>query len=183
MDLLSPSSAIILFCMDMAVICTIVLFYEQRFLTTFPDRLRKRWKFATRFLLFIPGIVLLLIGILILWVWKTEPGIRFIHALLVLSIWMPITFMVFSILFAPRKKLPVLILPAIVIILGFIPVIRLTPIDGFQSLFDQVGFMLPLGIGIATMAAMYIGLIHLNKKLFATDRFSIDPVHLEKTKF
>ena len=169
--------------MDMAVICTIVLFYEKRFLTTFPGRLRKRWKFATRFLLFIPGVVLMLIGILILWVWKTEPGIRFIHALLVLSVWMPITFMVFSILLAPRKKLPVLILPAIVIILGFISVIRVTSINRFQSLFDQVGLMLPLGIGFATMTAMYIGLIHLDKKLFATDRFSIDPVHLEKIEF
>ena len=183
MDHLPPSSLIILFGIDIAVICTIVFFFEQRFLTTFPDRIHKRWKFATLFLLFIPATVLLLIGILILWVWKTEPGIRFVHAILVLSIWMPITFMVFSILFAPRKRLSVLILPAIVIILGFIPVIHLTPIDGFHALFDQVGFMLPLGIGIATMATMYIALIHLNKKLSATDRFSIDPIHLEKTKF
>jgi hypothetical protein len=102
---------------------------------------------------------------------------------LVLSIWMPITFMVFSILLAPRKKLSVLILPAIVIILGFIPVMRLTPIDGFHAWFDKVGFMLPLGIGIATMAAMYIGLFHLNKKLSTTDRFSNGSFHLEKTEF
>lgn len=183
MDLFTPSSGIWLFCVDMAVVCAIVLFFEQRFLKKIPDRIRKRWKFATFLLLFIPAIVLLLIGILILWVWKTEPGIRFVHALLVLSIWMPVTFMIFSILFAPRKNLPVLMLPVIVIILGLIPIIRMTSIDGFQALFDPVGFIPPLGIGIATMAVMVICLIHLNKKLSGTDRFSTDPNHLEKTKF
>lgn len=183
MNVFTPSSMVVFFSMDMAIVCAIVLFFEHRFLTIFPDRIRKRWKLATRFLVVIPIFIVLFLGGLILWVWKTEPEIRFVHALLVLSLWMPITFMVFSILFSPQKSLSALLIPALAILLGSIPVMRITSIDGFHTVFAPVGFFPPLGIAALTLAVMYFSLFRLNKKLSGVSRMSTASFDPQKTEF
>jgi hypothetical protein len=75
----------ILLPVDLLLICIIVWIYTQQQANNIPEQLRKRWLTLTRWLMAIPGVVLLVVGLLIGLVWRTEPETRFIHALLILS--------------------------------------------------------------------------------------------------
>jgi hypothetical protein len=150
---------------DVLLICTIVWVDAHRSLVSVPEELKSRWSTIFRLLLVVPAFALIILTILILLVWQTEPQARFAHALLILSLWMPLTFMMFAITSAPLKTLSVLMPPVAVFILAGAPILLLTSIDHFHAVFDQVGYGLPFLIGLSVVAFTYVVIIDFNRRL------------------
>ena len=155
----------ILLWVDFLVICTLVWVTIRRQVDNIPNPVRKRWITFTRLSMIIPGVVLFVIGLLIGLVWRTEPEARIVHAMVVLSLWMPVTFMMFSMLASRRSKALTLILPSFVYFFAGVPILRLTPIDGFHTVFDPIGYGIPLLMSLGVIGFMYWVFIYVYKKI------------------
>jgi hypothetical protein len=149
---------------DVVVICTLMSLYAHQSMERVSDKEKRRWHISLRLLMLVPAFVLLIVAFLIVGVWKAEPAARFVHALVVLSLWMPVTFMVSSLLFTARDRLSALILPATIFILAGAPILQLTSIDRFRAVFDPIGYGLPFVIGLSALGFVYKVLFALNKK-------------------
>jgi hypothetical protein len=130
-------SAVVL-SVDVSVICTLMGLYAHQSMERVSEKRKRRCYISLRLLMIVPALVLLIMAFLIGGVWQTEPAARFVHALVVLSLWMPITFMVSGLLFTARDRLSALILPATVFILAGAPILQLTSIDRFRTVFDPI---------------------------------------------
>lgn len=113
----------------------------------------------------VPAFILLLIVVLIISVWKTSPYNRLVHAVLILSLWLPVTLMLFETLTTYRTNHTPPISPIAGMFMAGIPILGLTSIDHFNVLFQGFNLGLPLFVSVCSLGAFYFLLMTVRKKL------------------
>ena len=114
-----------------------------------------RWRMVVKGLVIAPPLILLIIAGLIVFVWRTEPFARLMHAVLVLGLWMPVTVLMFQVVAMLRSKHDSPRLSVAGCGLALPLVIYLTPIDHFHAVFDSIGYGWPLVVGLILIAVTY----------------------------
>jgi hypothetical protein len=163
---LSLSTFLIFFLVvDIALLYAIVWRNTYHTLPSISYNQRQRVQRLLRLLIIAPVFILLIILTLIIWVWKTSPYVRLIHALLILSLWLPVTLTIFETILTFRTNHTVPISPVAGLLMAGIPIVGLTSINHFKSLFYSISLGYPFFIALFGLGAFYFFLFEINKKL------------------
>ena len=104
MDLLVSTFFLIFLVVEIALLYTIAWRYTYHIYAAISYDQRRRLHRFLRLLIIAPAFILLIIFILIIWAWKTNPYERLVHALLILSLWLPVTWMLFETILTYRAN-------------------------------------------------------------------------------
>jgi hypothetical protein len=163
MNLSLSKFLIFLLVVDIALLYAMVWQYTYHTLPSILFDQRQRVEKLLRLLIIAPAFILLIIFTLIIWLWKTSPYVRLVHALLILIFWLPVTLTIFETILTFRTNHIVPISPIAVLLLAGIPIVGLTSINHFNSLFHSISLGFPFFIALFGLGAFYFLLFEINK--------------------
>jgi hypothetical protein len=121
-----------------------------------------------RILMVAPPLIVLAIVILSFFVAKNDFFAGFTHAFYLLALWLAVALSGFSYLLFARLKNALQFAAMLGFLCAIIPVLYFTPFTSFQTIlgqFGQVGYILPLILGVAIIGVCYAVLLRLRRAL------------------
>ena len=118
-------------------------------------KIKKRMDAMLKLTRIVPVIVLLVISILALTYFKSKFDIRLSHAWLLLNFWICIIIFYYIIAEIAKIRKPVIILPAIGMMISLLITIYLTPLFHYESVFQNTKLIIPNLFGLAMIVASY----------------------------
>ena len=114
------------------------------------DHIRLKW--MGNMLFIIPIMIVVIVVLLYLTIWRSNPLLHFSHMIWVLGLWIFATLAFFTFMIPARTKLIYPYLALIVSILSIAIAVFFTPIPSFATIFaNQPDLILPMVIGSANL--------------------------------